>query len=202
MQSDRLPVSLFDVGDNVGGGSPGDETTLLHEFLRQQARGWAIALYDPEAVAAAKAAGIDGAFDMEVGGKSASTASKPVRVKGKIRSLHRGDFIETAVRHGGQRYWSMGHTALIEEEHSTAEELNLVMVTSERVVPMSIHQWVSCGIYPERQRILVAKGTVAPRAGYEPVSAKVVLVDTPGTTSVNPKRFQFNRARPGIWELS
>jgi microcystin degradation protein MlrC len=202
MQSDRFPVSLFDVGDNVGGGSPGDETTLLHEFLRQQARGWAIALYDPEAVAAAKAAGIDGAFDMEVGGKSASTASKPVRVKGKIRSLHRGDFIETAVRHGGQRYWSMGHTALIEEKHSTAEELNLVMVTSERVVPMSIHQWVSCGIYPERQRILVAKGTVAPRAGYEPVSAKVVLVDTPGTTSVNPKRFQFNRARPGIWELS
>jgi microcystin degradation protein MlrC len=96
----------------------------------------------------------------------------------------------------------MGHTALIEEEHSTAEELNLVMVTSERVVPMSIHQWVSCGIYPERQKILVAKGTVAPRAGYEPVSAKVVLVDTPGTTSVNPKRFQFKRARPGIWELS
>lgn len=81
-------------------------------------------------------------------------------------------------------------------------ELNLVMVTSERVVPMSIHQWVGCGIYPERQKILVAKGTVAPRAGYEPVSAKVVLVDTPGTTSVNPKRFQFKRARPGIWELS
>src|SRR5271169_6499034 len=79
---------------------------------------------------------------------------------------------------------------------------NVVMVTTERVVPMSIHQWVSCGIYPERQKILVAKGTVAPRAAYEPVSAKVVLVDTPGTTSVNPKRFSFKRARPGIWELS
>ena len=62
---------------------------------------------------------------------------------------------------------------------------------------MSIHQLVSCGIYPERQKILVAKGTVAPRAAYEPVSAKVVLVDTPGTTSVNPKRFQFKRARAG-----
>jgi microcystin degradation protein MlrC len=202
IESQCFPVSLFDVGDNIGGGSPGDETTLLHEFLRQQARGWAIALYDPEAVSAAKSAGIDGAFDMEVGGKSISTASRPARVKGKVRSLHQGQFIETAVRHGGQRYWNMGHTAVIEEEHSTAEDLNLVMVTSERVVPMSIHQWVSCGIYPERQKILVAKGTVAPRAAYEPVSAKVVLVDTPGVTSVNPARFRFARARSGIWELS
>ncbi len=201
MQSERFPVSLFDVGDNVGGGSPGDETTLLHEFIRQKARGWVIPLYDPEAVACAKSAGIDGAFDMEVGGKCISTASKPVRVKGTVRSLHQGQFIEPAVRHGGQRYWNMGHTAVIEEEHSTPEELNLVMVTTDRIWPMSIHQLVSCGIYPERQKILVAKGTVAPRAAYEPVSAKVVLVDTPGTTSVNPKRFQFHRVRPGIWEL-
>lgn len=202
MESDRFPVSLFDVGDNVGGGSPGDETILLQEFLKQQAKGWAIALFDPEAVAAAMAVGIGGAFDMEVGGKSISTASKPIKVKGTVRSLHTGNYIETAVRHGGQRYWTMGRTAVIEEEHSTAEDLNLVMLTSERVVPMSIHQWVSCGVYPERQKILVAKGTVAPRAAYEPVSAKVVLVDTPGTTSVNPKRFRFKRARPGIWELS
>ena len=202
MQSDSFPVSLFDVGDNVGGGSPGDETILLHEFLRQEARGWVIALFDPAAVSAAKSAGIDGVFDMEVGGKSVSTAGKPARVRGKVRSLHGGQFIETAVRHGGQRYWTSGHTAVIEEENSQPDDLNLVVLTSERVCPMSIHQLVSCGIYPERQKILVAKGTVAPRAAYEPVSAKVVLVDTPGTTSVNPKRFEFRRARPGIWELS
>ncbi len=202
MPSDRFPVSLFDVGDNVGGGSPGDETTLLHEFLRQQAHGWVIALYDPAAVAAAESAGIDGALDVQVGGKSISTMSKPARVKGRVRSLHRGQFIETAVRHGGQRDWNMGRTAVIEEEHSTSEDLNLVMVTSERVVPMSIHQLVSCGIYPERQKILVAKGTVAPRAAYHPVSARIVLVDTPGTTSVNPGRFRFQRARPGLWELA
>jgi microcystin degradation protein MlrC len=161
-----------------------------------------IALYDPEAVAAAKSAGIGGLFELPVGGKSLSSASKPARVKGNVRSLHLGEFVETAVRHGGQRYWSMGHTAVIEEEHSAPDALNLVMVTTERVTPMSIHQLISCGIYPERQKILVAKGTIAPRAAYEPVSAKVVLVDTPGTTSVNPKRFRFQRARPGIWELS
>ncbi len=202
MRAERFPVSLFDVGDNVGGGSPGDETTLLAEFLSQAARGWVVILFDPEAVAAAKSAGIDGDFDLEVGGKSKSTASKPVRVKGTVQSLNHGRFIEPEVRHGGQRFWNMGHAAVIAEEHSTPDELNLLIVTSERCCPFSLHQMYSCGVYPERQKILTAKGTVAPRAAYEPVSAKVVLVDTPGITSVNPKRFTFQRIRPGLWEFN
>jgi len=44
-----------------------------------------------------------------------------------------------------------------------------VLLTPKRVIPFSLHQLVSAGIYPERQRILVVKGTVAPRAAYEPV---------------------------------
>jgi microcystin degradation protein MlrC len=202
IKEDRFPVSLFDVGDNVGGGSPGDETTLLGEFLRQRARGWVVALFDPEAVAAAKSAGIDGVFDREVGGKSASTASKPVRVKGTVQSLHHGRFIEPEVRHGGHRFWDMGHAAVIAEDHSTADDLNILIVTSERCCPFSLHQLISCGVYPNRQKILTAKGTVAPRAAYEPVSSKVVLVDTPGITSVNPKRFPFQRIRQGLWEFN
>ena len=63
---------------------------------------------------------------------------------------------------------------------------NYLVVTSERSSPNSIHQIVSLGIYPERQKILVAKGTIAPRAAYEPVAAEIVMVDTPGATSVNP----------------
>jgi microcystin degradation protein MlrC len=43
---------------------------------------------------------------------------------------------------------------------------------------------------------------VAPRAAYEPISAKIQLVDTPGATAVNPARFAFHRARPGIYGLN
>jgi len=39
----------------------------------------------------------------------------------------------------------------------------------------SARQWsreiASNGVYPQRQRILVAKGTTAPRAAYEPIAA-------------------------------
>ena len=202
MRADRFPVTLFDVGDNVGGGAAADETTLLQELLRQRAQGWVVVINDPAAVSSAKSIGIGGGFNSAVGGHSPSSFSKPVSIQGTVRSLHCGSFIETAVRHGGHRYWEMGHSAVIEERSSTRENLNLLLLTSVRCSPFSIHQLTLCGIYPERQKILAVKGTVAPRAAYEPVSAKIQLVDTPGVTSANPDRFVFRRARAGIAGLN
>lgn len=201
MRDERGPVSLFDVGDNIGGGSPGDETALLDELLKQHARGWVVILYDPQAVAAAKAAGIDGDFRMAVGGKSISSAGKPVPVEGRVRSLHDGRFIEPEVRHGGRRNFDMGHAAVIEVPGSTTEQPNLLILTSNRCFPFSLHQLRVGGVYPERQHILTVKGTVAPWAAYAPISARMQMVDTPGVTSVNPRRFEFKRIRPGIWDF-
>lgn len=202
MKAAAFPVALFDVGDNVGGGSAGDETALLEELLKQRAKGWVVVLNDPASVEAAKSAGIGGTFHKQVGGCAESSATKPVAVKGTVRSLHQGSFIESAVRHGGQRYWEMGHCAVIEEEHSTRDDLNLLLLTSKRSSPFSLHQLISCGIYPERHRILAVKGTVAPRAAYEPIAASIQLVDTPGATAANPARFTFHRVRPGIAGLN
>ncbi len=198
MAAEKHPVALFELGDNIGGGSAGDETFILEQLVAQKAAGWVVVLYDPAAVEAAKRAGLDGVFDQSVGGATSATVSKPVRVKGTVRSLHHGRYVETQVRHGGGRYWTMGHTAVIEAEGSTPDELNLLVVTAERSSPNSIHQLVSCGIYPERQKILVAKGAVAPRAAYQPVAAEIVTVDTPGCTAVNPEYFTYSRVRPGV----
>ena len=57
------------------------------------------------------------------------------------------------------------------------------------------------GVYPERQKILVAKGAIAPRAAYEPIAAQIIAVDTPGLTAVNPTRFTFKRARRPLFGL-
>ena len=48
--SERRPVILVDMGDNIGGGSSGDSTFILHELLRQGLSGWVVVLADPEAV--------------------------------------------------------------------------------------------------------------------------------------------------------
>jgi microcystin degradation protein MlrC len=74
------------------------------------------------------------------------------------------------------------------------------VLTSKRMPPMSIHQITSVGIVPQQQRILVAKGTVAPRAAYEPVSAEIVMVDSGGACAVNRPPNQFKRARHSFYE--
>jgi microcystin degradation protein MlrC len=198
----EYPVALFDAGDNVLGGSAGDSTFILEELLKQKAAGWVVAISDPAAVQEAMRAGIDGKFEMPVGGKRDQLHGRPVSIRGVVRSLHAGRYMEPQVRHGGGRFHDLGHSAVIEVEGSTPELQSLVLLTTLRSHPNSIHQIVSCGIYPERQRILVAKGTIAPRAAYEPIARKIVLVDSPGATAVNPARFRYHKAPQNLFGIS
>ncbi len=199
--SDKFPVVLIDLGDNIGGGSAGDSTFVLDELLKQKARGWAMTICDREAVQKAVSLGINGNFAMKVGGKTDRLHGEPVLVRGRVRSLHDGHYIEPEIRHGGGRYFDQGLSAVIEVEGSTRDLPNLLLLTSERASPNSLHQLISCGIYPERQRILVAKGAIAPRAAYEPIAGRFIEVDTPGATAVNPARFTYKRARRPLFGL-
>jgi microcystin degradation protein MlrC len=199
MENGKFPVVLLDNGDNVGGGSPGDSTFILRELLRQKAQGWVVTLADRQAAQAAFQAGVGKPFDQEVGGKTDRLHGEPVRIRGRVKSLHDGKFVEPETRHGGYRYWDMGLTAVIEEEGSTRDLPNLLLLTIKRTMPNSLHSLISNGVYPERQKILVAKGTIAPLAAYEPVAARLIQVDVPGVTAVNPARFQYKNIRRPLW---
>jgi microcystin degradation protein MlrC len=199
--SDRFPVVLMDTGDNIGGGSAGDGTFILSELVRQKAQGWVVVISDAAANKAAFAAGIGGAFDELVGGKTDKIHGDPVRIRGRVKLLNDGNYVETEIRHGGGRYGAMGPTAVILVEGSTRELPNLLLLTNRPTSPNSLHQLISNGVYPQRQRILVAKGTTAPRAAYEPVAARIVEVNSGGATDVNPKRFTYKHVRPGLFGL-
>ncbi len=201
MAAEKFPVALMDMGDNIGGGSAGDSTFLLAELLRQKTQGWVVAIADPQAVEAAARSSVGQRFEQAVGGKTDGMHGEPVRVGGRVKSLHDGAYIETEVRHGGGRYHDMGLSAVIEVEGSTRDLPNLLLLTSRRSSPNSLHQLISCGIYPQRQRILVVKGVIAPRAAYEPIAARIIEVDTPGATAVNPARFTYRRARRPLFGL-
>ncbi len=201
MANDKFPVTLMDAGDNIGGGSAGDSTYILSELLKQKADGWVVVISDPGAVQAALKAGVGGPFDGAVGGKTDNLHGDSVRVKGRVKGIHDGRFVEKAVRHGGGRYWDMGTTAVIEVEGSTPDFPQLIVLTPKRVIPFSLNQLHSVGIIPTQMKILVAKGTIAPRAAYEPVSARIIEVDSGGVTGVNPARFRYERVRPNLFGM-
>jgi microcystin degradation protein MlrC len=199
MNNGQWPVTLMDAGDNIGGGSAGDSTYILAELLQQKAEGWVVVISDPAAVQAAIRSGVNGAFDLPVGGKTDNLHGDSVRVKGRVKGIYDGRFVERAVRHGGGRYWDMGVTAVIEVDGSTPDMPNLLVLTPKRIIPFSLGQLVSLGIFPEYMKILVAKGTIAPRAAYEPISARIIEVDSGGVTGMNPARFSYQRIRPGLF---
>ncbi|MEJ7692525.1 M81 family metallopeptidase [Daejeonella sp.] len=201
IQHDGRPVILIDMGDNIGGGSTGDSSFMLEELIKQNAKGWAMVIYDPEGYKTAESVGVGKAFDFSVGGKMDNMHGKPVRIKGEVRSLHVGRYLETEIRHGGGRYWNMGNTAVIQVEGSTLDEPNLLLITTKPASPNSAHIFISNGVYVERQKILVVKGAIAPRAAYEPFASKLISVDSPGATAINPEWFKYYNIREGLFGI-
>jgi microcystin degradation protein MlrC len=192
----ETPVVLMDIGDNVGGGSPADSTVLLAEIMRQNVPNGLVVLYDPEGVQACLAAGPGAEVSLAVGGRSGPLHGEPVAIRGRVRVLSDGRFVETQVRHGGWGACDQGITAQIETEQGHA-----IVLTSRRMAPMSLEQVLSLGIKPERYRVIVVKGVVAPRAAYQPIAARIVLTDTPGVTADNPRHFTYHHRRVPMFPL-
>lgn len=196
IQSPKKPVVLLDIGDNIGGGSSADSTILFHEVQRQGVRNALVVLYDPEAVQQCLRAGVRSEVELEVGSKADKRHGCPVVIKGRVRTLSDGVFVETEVRHGGWGGGDQGITALVEtgEGHS-------IVLTSQRMSPMSLEQILSLGIHPERKEILIVKGVVAPRAAYEPIAGEIILVGTPGVTEDDPQAFSYKCRRKPLFPL-
>jgi microcystin degradation protein MlrC len=194
--SARLPVLLIDLGDNIGGGSAGDGTVLLAELLRQQAKGFAVVLHAPAAVAAAKAVGVGAKFEATVGGAVDKLHGDPVTVRGVVKSLHAGKWVETEARHGGRRENDQGATAVID-----LGDGNTLVLNSLRTPPFSLGQLTSVGIDPKQSQVIVVKAAVAYKAAYEPIAGEIIPVDTPGLTAINPARFTYTRIRRPMYPL-
>jgi microcystin degradation protein MlrC len=194
--SARTPVLLVDLGDNIGGGSAGDGTVLLAELLKQKAHGFVVAVYAPDAVTAAKAAGVGAVLDVTVGGAVDAMHGDPVTVRGTVKSLHDGTWVEREARHGGRRQNDQGHTAVLELPGDS-----LLVLNTFRTPPFSLGQLTSLGIDPKAARAIVVKAAVAYKAAYAPIAGEIVEVDTPGLTAINPARFPYTRIRRPMFPL-
>ena len=195
IESERHPVILVEMGDNIGGGSPGDGTFILAELVRQKAAGYAVVVYDPEAVQNCVQAGVGNSVSLQVGGKVDTLHGDSVSIQGNVRLIHDGRYEETQPRHGGQRYHDQGLTVVVAVGDS------LVVLTSRRQTPFSLQQLLSLGIDPTTMRMIVVKAAVAYRAAYEPIAGQIIEVDTPGLTAVNPLHFEYHDVRRPLFPL-
>ncbi len=188
------PVVLVDVGDNIGAGTPGDGTVLLAELLRQGAREATIVIADAAAVEIARLVGLDGRFEMAVGGKTDQLHGEPVTIQGEVRFLGDGRWVHEGPENAGVPV-EMGPTAVVR-----VDGINVVL-TSRKTMPGDVQQLRSVGIEPTGQRIIVVKSAVRWRGGYGPITKHSIDVDTPGLTSVDLSRFPFHHLHRPIYPL-
>ena len=190
----RGPVVLFDVGDNVGGGSPGDSTHLLQRARELGARSVLQSLCDPAAVRACAAAGVGATLDLAVGGHSDDRHGRPLPVRARVLALSDGRYEDPGPTHGGFRHFDDGPSAAIR----TDEGWTLVL-TSRGGGTQSLQQFRHLGVEPRDHHILVAKGVHSPRPTVEPVAAQMIWVATPGVTSADLSTFGYVNRRPAMY---
>jgi microcystin degradation protein MlrC len=133
---------------------------------------------------------------LHVGAKQDSFHGSPIEVKGSLKIIHDGRFIENKPRHGGQQEYNQGTTIVIE-----TKENHLIILNSLRTPPFSLNQITSLGIDPREMKIIIAKGVIAPIAAYEPIAEKIITVNTLGSTSADIYSFNYKRRRFPLYPL-
>lgn len=182
------PVALVDSADNIGGGSPGDGTAILEEWLRRGGSGLVVALTDPDAVRICFDSGVGSVTKLTVGGKTDDKHGTPVELSGSVRLLsdgryvHRGSYATGITTH-------MGRTAVVESSGNT------VVLTEKRVMPFDAQQFLSLGISPAYCQAFIVKSAVAWRAAYGEYPREVIDVDAPGICTGNLLRLGLSDGR-------
>lgn len=187
------PVLLLDMGDNIGGGSPGNNICLLEGLEKDGSLKYFVCIYDPEAVGKASLHLTGDVFDLSILGTIAD-GKKNIQLSVELTALSDGDFKEENPRHGGQVNYRMGKTAIVARPNGS-----IIMLTSLRVPPFSLGQLTSCGIDPKAFDVIVAKGVIAPIAAYAPVCPSKIQVNTPGITQADMTMFSHKHRRKPLF---
>lgn len=186
------PILMLDMGDNIGGGSPGDSAYLLKAIEDEGKYSCFTCIFDPEAVKAAASHNINDTFPLQFGNLEPGKAARAYINNVTLLARANGKFTEKKPRHGGQVNYDMGEIVVVATEGG-----NTVMLNSLRVPPFSLSQITSFGISPENFDIIIAKGVNAPIAAYSVVCPAIVQLNTPGVTQADMTIFPFkNRRKP------
>jgi len=192
--SDDKPTAIMDVGDNVGGGGTADSTHLLAEVIRQGLSGeksLLLSLFDPPAVQACISAGVGSTITLKVGARTDRLHGDPIEVTGNVRAITDGKFEEPKPTHGGLRFFDYGLSVALD----TDDGHTILLHTVRGIGNMSREQYYSIGILPEQYRVIICKGTVSPRAAYEPISREIIMANSAGVTSANMSSFSYQNRR-------
>jgi microcystin degradation protein MlrC len=185
------PLVLADTQDNPGGGATSDTTDILHELLRQGARGACLGLLcDPAAARAAHAAGIGATLDLALGGHS-GIGAPPLRAAWRVEALGTGRFTGTGPFYRGCRM-DLGPMARLRLDGVE------VLVSSHKQQAADQAMFRHLGVEPAEQAILVLKSSVHWRADFAGIAREILVVAASGDNPADLAALTYRKLRPGV----
>jgi microcystin degradation protein MlrC len=193
------PIVLLDHHDNCASGGTMDTTLVLAEILRQGLEGVAaFAIYDPQAVSQAIAAGIGARVTLSIGGKIAMPAipaeSPPLAVTGTVKTISNGRYKNRGPMARGVEM-DMGPAVVIDT--GTVE----IALISRHVEPSDLNCLVALGIDPLQKRYVMLKSRIHWRAGLGKLAKAVVECAGVGVCTSDYGQLRFDKVRRPIYPL-
>ena len=180
------PVCLLDMGDNVGGGSPGDGTILLQSLCEHGvAPGVCVPVSIRSRSSRPRQPESARRLYLELGGKTDPRTANRCAFRCVVRGLHDGAL---ANRGPGT---AAGCTTHGTDRDRRLEAGPTVMLTSRRVAPFSLEQLASCGIRTRRLSNDRRQGSARARRPVRVGVHRLVRVDTPGVTTADMTRLSI-----------
>jgi microcystin degradation protein MlrC len=193
------PVVLLDHYDNCASGGTMDTTVVLAEILRQGLEDVvAFAIYDPEAVRQAIAAGIGTEVTLSIGGKIAMPAipaeSPPLAVTGRVKTISNGRYRNRGPMARGVEM-NMGPAVVLD-----TGPVEIVLI-SRHVEPSDLNCLLGLGIDPSQKRYVMLKSRIHWRAGLGQMARAVVDCAGVGVCTSDYSQLQFQKIRRPIYPL-
>ena len=189
------PLVIADPTDNPGGGGYGDTTNLLRALLEAGVKNACFCpITDPAAVQAGQKAGVGATISVDLGGHTDPAFGAPIKCTGVVKHLGDGRFVHDGPMWKGV-VMQMGPTMVLDVDGIE------IVVTSNRQQTTDHQAFLTNGIDPLKKSVIVVKSAHHFRAAFEPISRKVIAVDSGSLCSHDWSRFDFKKLRRPIWPL-
>ena len=172
------PVFLLDHADNCGSGATQDVMTVIEAVMRAGLEDVVVAaVWDPEAVANMRQAGVGAEVEIDLGGRtdmpSIGEAGRPLRVSGTVRVLTDGRWTVRGPMYTGVRV-NMGPSAVLDT--GTMQ----IVVVSHHHEPWDLGVFTSMGIQPRNHGYVLLKSRIHYRAGFGDLPKLTLALDGSG----------------------
>jgi len=199
------PIVVVEPSDNIGGGAPGDGTSILRALIEHQIDESAVVINDPAAVTALGALSPGECKQVSIGGKESRLAEGPVTIEVELLSTSDGRFrLEDPHSHlasmSGMEI-DMGPSATVRHRFGDEGRSVRILLTSHKTPPFDLGQLRSQGIEPEKLSVIGVKAAVAHRQAYDKITRASYTVSTPGPCSSDLQSFPFQHIRRPIFPL-